>query len=365
MLTGLTADFLPALATALAIAGSAYVVWRVHTERSLRLRTTAKAEMGPGHVGPRVVHQPLRVVIETPIADAPEVRGLYRNATAPLPAATEIRGLTPFFVDTEDEGKSSIFDAGVVANKDVYAAAMRQRKRVVEAFHKYGFIVVRQGVAQAQAEAAREELEGVILANNPDIESIYFEGGIRQALQTGDTTPGTPIMQQLGSDTDTAGDPSVGDDGALGTTLSDSATFCLGELPAELRRAFVRKVMGYSHAGHPRLQLLTSTCRTVAEALCASPMKLMQDMVSVSRILLPLCGVPLSRLARGYFRSHVPALAFPIVTRPFRKMLWLFIPIAVQHSTPFACMEPASCASSNTDRSCLFILQIPVARRPW
>jgi len=101
-----------------------------------------------------------------------------------------------------------------------------------------GYLVVRRALTPEMVEAARSELQAMTLADDPECDSICFEGRISNRLRRNSPSENSAAV--------------------------DSGQFTLGkaeermpELAAAERSAYVRKFMGFT-AHHPSLQALAS-----------------------------------------------------------------------------------------------------------
>lgn len=135
----------------------------------------------------------------------------------------------------------------------------------LEAYRNSGYLVIRGAFSLAEMEQARNELRRMTLMEDPECESVYYEGEIRDHLQW----PESDQEQENG-----------------GSTLN---SFILGQvsqevplLPAALRSGYVRKFMGFT-ATHPPLQSIAHkpALLELVQRLIGEPPVLFQEMAMI------------------------------------------------------------------------------------
>lgn len=137
-------------------------------------------------------------------------------------------------------------------------------ERHLNMYEKSGYMVIRNGLTQAEVAAAKAELKAMTLANDPSCTEIYYEGSIR------DHFPASVASRENSTGTDTA---SL----ALGT-VADS----LPDLEPAVRAKFVRKFQGFVDA-HPALKATAEKRELIAlvKELAREPVRLFQDMAMI------------------------------------------------------------------------------------
>ena len=136
----------------------------------------------------------------------------------------------------------------------------------LDRFRQRGYLVVQEAFTMAQVEAARQELYRLGTSPQPDCESVYFEGAVRQQLPE---LEGKPVSAPGGRRFA---------DLALGHTGKR-----LPSLEPATRMRFVRKFMGFTREENPALKELAedpSLVRVVSRLLGGKP-KLYQDMALI------------------------------------------------------------------------------------
>ena len=136
----------------------------------------------------------------------------------------------------------------------------------LDRFRQRGFLVIQEAFSMAQVEAARQELYRLGTSRQPDCESVYFEGAVRQQLPE---LEGKPVPASSGRRFV---------DLALGHTEKR-----LPSLEPATRMRFVRKFMGFARPANPALLSLaedTPLTRLLSRLLGGKP-KLYQDMALI------------------------------------------------------------------------------------
>ena len=136
----------------------------------------------------------------------------------------------------------------------------------LDRFRQRGYLVVQEAFSMAQVEAARQELYRLGTSPQPDCESVYFEGAVRQQLPE---LQGKPVAAPGGRRFA---------DLALGHTGKR-----LPSLEPATRMRFIRKFMGFTREENPALKDLAedpSLVRVVSRLLGGKP-KLYQDMALI------------------------------------------------------------------------------------
>jgi len=135
----------------------------------------------------------------------------------------------------------------------------------VEFYRRNGYLLVREGYSPDEVSRTLEELHRMERAEDPECDSIYYEGAIRdevQAIATADPETSDQFKQQK---------LAMGD-------ISDR----LPELPPESRARYVRKLMGFVKR-HPQLAEVAEKPELleVVTRLLGEPIRLFQDMAMV------------------------------------------------------------------------------------
>ncbi len=133
-------------------------------------------------------------------------------------------------------------------------------------FHQRGFLVVQEAFSISQVEAARQELYRLGTSQQPDCESIYFEGAVRRQLPELERKSVSTVSGQRVQDL------------ALGHTATR-----LPSLAPAIRMRFVRKFMGFTRTENPALKSLAENpalIRLLGRLLGGKP-ELYQDMALI------------------------------------------------------------------------------------
>ena len=136
----------------------------------------------------------------------------------------------------------------------------------LDRFRQRGYLVVQEAFTMAQVEAARQELYRLGTSPQPDCESVYFEGAVRQQLPA---LQGKPVSASSGRRFV---------DLALGHTGKR-----LPSIEPATRMRFIRKFMGFTREENPALKDLAedpALIRVVSRLLGAKP-TLYQDMALI------------------------------------------------------------------------------------
>ena len=136
----------------------------------------------------------------------------------------------------------------------------------LDRFRQRGYLVVQEAFTMAQVEAARQELYRLGTSPQPDCESVYFEGAVRQQLPA---LQGKPVSASSGR---RFVDLALGHTGKRLPSLEPAA-----------RMRFVRKFMGFTREENPGLKDLAEApalIRVVSRLLGAKP-TLYQDMALI------------------------------------------------------------------------------------
>lgn len=136
----------------------------------------------------------------------------------------------------------------------------------VQQYMDEGYLIVREAFTTEEVKAAREELEMMTLADDPDCESIYYEGSLRQHIEN-----------KLQGE-ENRGDEKSTEGLALGYSGED-----LPELDPKIRASYVRKFMGFT-ASHPSLEQMAKKKQLLAlvRQLCdAQEIELFQEMAMI------------------------------------------------------------------------------------
>jgi phytanoyl-CoA hydroxylase len=142
-------------------------------------------------------------------------------------------------------------------------------------YAREGYLLIKRAFLPELVEAARQELQSMVTSDDPQCESIYYEGSIRERMQALAPVPASLAPASLAA-ASLAGE-SLPKDLALGETQHQ-----LPDLPPEIRAAYVRKFMGFipTHAPlaalaeHPQLL-------AILENLIGAPIRLFQDMAMI------------------------------------------------------------------------------------
>ncbi len=134
----------------------------------------------------------------------------------------------------------------------------------VDFYHANGYLLIRQGFSDELTSEARQELISMINSDEPNCESIYYEGTIREKLST--------------IDGDSANKENPDRDSLALGVQSDQ----LPAIPSSERASFVRKLMGFIPE-HPPLAAIASykPMMNVIERLADGPVNLFQDMAMI------------------------------------------------------------------------------------
>ena len=216
----------------------------------------------------------LRVVLESPI-EAHDAQ-LYKPTTS-IPVACNIRGFG-----------------------GMNPAALK-------AFQKYGFIIIRRGFDDDSVEAAKAELQSMLVSDDPDCESVYFEGSVHQELSETERLGGSdPLAAKL----------------ALGVTKFGQ----LPKLAAVQRQRLIRKFMGFTHRRHKPLLNVAhqpDLLSTVEKLLGGERPQLFQDMAMIKpphggrekpfhQVNVSLNSIPVLTLV--YFAQDHAYFSYPLAT---------------------------------------------------
>lgn len=129
------------------------------------------------------------------------------------------------------------------------------------AYARDGYLLIRNAFSPQQVAEARAELQAMAISDDPQCDSIYYEGAIR-ALLTDVSAPAPPDLHGHM---------------ALGETREN-----LPGLPAAARAPYIRKFMGFVEH-HPPLSAiaLAPTLVQLIESLLGEPATLFQDMAMI------------------------------------------------------------------------------------
>jgi hypothetical protein len=162
--------------------------------------------------------------------------------------------------------------AAVAKECDVDTGFDAMSASCVRAFAEHGYLVIRKGLSEGEVRRARDELEGMLSADDPKCSSVYFEAGIRAKLAAAQARQDDGAAEGSTAAASGAAKPSL----ALGSVLD-----ALPALPGAERAEHVRKFMGFAQAeraaDHPALFHTAhkpGLLRAVAMLLgapCASP----------------------------------------------------------------------------------------------
>ena len=141
---------------------------------------------------------------EQPIKDTQSTRDLYSSPDV-LPASATV-------------------DASLGLDSQLIAKA-----RI--AFNSYGVCLVKHLFNSADTKTALQTLKDIIVAPDPRVSSIYFEGSLRAHLRTASSFEGKTSLEMVGDD----------------VTNNDQRKLILALNEVE-RLRYVRKVMGFSHS---------------------------------------------------------------------------------------------------------------------
>ena len=120
-------------------------------------------------------------------------------------------------------------DAIVDASLGVDNATFIAKTRL--AYETFGVCLVKQFFNASETATALRTLKDIIVAPNPQVSSIYFEGSLRQYLQKSSTFEGKTSNEMVGN------------------TITDAdQRNLIMELDEEERLRYVRKVMGFSNS---------------------------------------------------------------------------------------------------------------------
>jgi hypothetical protein len=118
----------------------------------------------------------------------------------------------------------------------------------VSSFREFGFIVIRSAFSDSIVKGAKQELQRMLWSEDPDCESVYFEGSVTEKIAEAHTAMSNDKALTKG-DMATAPKPAGGKHAlALGTT-----NYKMPNLSPEVRGSLIRKFMGFTHRGHQAL----------------------------------------------------------------------------------------------------------------
>ncbi|MCA9413067.1 MAG: phytanoyl-CoA dioxygenase family protein [Candidatus Omnitrophica bacterium] len=133
----------------------------------------------------------------------------------------------------------------------------------VDAYRRDGFLVVRGGFTVEEMETANRELREMQLSEDPQCDSVYYEGTIRDELNRDSQEDLPEVPRETGY--------------ALGD-ITDQ----LPNLPPETRARYVRKLMGFVQH-HPPLDAIAHKKELIdlTTRLLGEPVQLFQDMAMI------------------------------------------------------------------------------------
>lgn len=138
---------------------------------------------------------------------------------------------------------------------------------VISQYKKEGYLIIGNAFTSTEVETAKEELKMMTLADDPQCESVYFEGGLRDLLETDLEKQGN-----TGKDKDDLSKLALG---AVGQELPN--------LPNATRAHYVRKFMGFTEQ-HLPLKRLACHEELIAlmQTLCGTEdIELFQEMAMI------------------------------------------------------------------------------------
>ena len=141
---------------------------------------------------------------EQPVEDTKCTRDLYSSPDV-LPAAATV-------------------DASFGVDSQFIAKARR-------AFDSYGVCLLKHFFNSAETATALQTLKGIIVAPDPQVSRVYFEGSLRAHLHTTSSFEGKTSLEMVGDDV---------------TNIDQRKSIMALDEVERLR--YVRKVMGFSHS---------------------------------------------------------------------------------------------------------------------
>ncbi|MCC6680118.1 MAG: phytanoyl-CoA dioxygenase family protein [Phycisphaeraceae bacterium] len=141
-------------------------------------------------------------------------------------------------------------------------------EQALRRYDEHGYLIVAGGLTAGEVTSARDELIRMTSADDPDCDSIYYEGAIRRHL---------PLLAASGAATSGGKENARFEDLALGDTGQH-----LPSVPADVRSRYVRKFMGFSERHEPlravayKKQLFDAVTR-----LARHKVRLFQDMAMI------------------------------------------------------------------------------------
>lgn len=134
---------------------------------------------------------------------------------------------------------------------------------IVRQFQEDGFIIVSNAYSPEEIDQAKNELAGMTRADDPQCESIYFEGSVRDLMP--------PEQEQLRNDE------------GLEKLAMGSIKEKLPDLPPETRAAYVRKFMGFTQTHQPLAKLANhpELIRLIKKLCGVDEIELFQEMAMI------------------------------------------------------------------------------------
>ena len=158
-------------------------------------------------------------------------------------------------------------DPGVYAVDGDAASVAGWRNLGAEALTRYeteGFLLIRDAVPAELISRAMDELHKMRETDDPECQTVYFEGMIRDRL-------GLPAF-----------DPDLPDTPSFKDLAMSEAIDSVSELPRDVRNQLVRKFMGFVDA-HPPLAAVAKhrPLLDLVERIAGEPIRLFQDMAMI------------------------------------------------------------------------------------
>lgn len=132
-------------------------------------------------------------------------------------------------------------------------------------YQKNGYLIIGNAYTPQEVEIAKEELKAMTLADDPQCESVYFEGGLRDLLDA-------ELQSGNGKSKDDKSKLALG---AVGEQMPN--------LPSEARAPYVRKFMGFTEQHQPlkRLAIHEELIKLMQRLCGTADIELFQEMAMI------------------------------------------------------------------------------------